>query len=47
MKILKKKKKRGFWEKHENYLYKGFTGLFLKINHKIINKYSKQIVLKL
>ena len=40
MKILKEKEiKRSFWGKaYENYLYIGFTGLFLKINHKIPKK---------
>ena len=44
MKNLKKKKiERNFWgNAYDNYLYKGLTGLFLKLNHKIINNFSKK-----
>lgn len=44
MKLLKRKEfKQNFWGKaYDDYLYKGLTGLFLKINHKIINSFSKK-----
>ena len=44
MKLLKRKEfKQKFWGKaYDDYLYKGLTGLFLKINHKIINSFSKE-----
>ena len=44
MKILKKIKiEKKFWgTAYDKYLYKGFTGIFMKINQKIINHYTKK-----
>ena len=49
MRELKKKKiNRNFWgDAYDNYLYKGLTGIFLKLNHKIINFFSKKKKIKI